>query len=167
MTVSSDGVEWQACGFRLTWLESPGAGGEPRGYYDPRAFWQLGSGNAWPKCSPYREEVLPASGRCSAHSTASLASWHPTRRAAPVPPTSETRLAEVSDKGKSSLRDSYVALTKDETRLNVFSRLRERTCRRLTSLPPHANARRSSPPMRLAKVTPRATKKMFSAAHRP
>jgi hypothetical protein len=38
MTVSSDGVEWQACGLRLTWLELPGASGVTLGHYGPSAF---------------------------------------------------------------------------------------------------------------------------------
>ena len=57
------GMAGGTCGEKRNALFSPGVRAWPRGYYDPRAFWQLGSGNAWPKCWPQDDNAAPpASG---------------------------------------------------------------------------------------------------------
>ena len=55
------GIAGGTCGEQRNALFSPGVRAKPRGYYDPRAFRQLGSGNAWPKCWPQDDNAAPPS----------------------------------------------------------------------------------------------------------
>ena len=53
------GMAGGTCGREPNAHPAPGVRAWPRGYYDPRAFWQLGSGNAWPKCWPSDDNAAP------------------------------------------------------------------------------------------------------------
>ena len=53
------GMAGGTCGERFNALFSPGVRAKPRGYYDPRAFGQLGCARAWPKCWPPDDNAAP------------------------------------------------------------------------------------------------------------
>ena len=59
-TASRDcGMAGGSCGGGRHAPATPGVRAWPRGYYDPRAAWQLGSRKAWPKCGPQDDNAAP------------------------------------------------------------------------------------------------------------
>ena len=112
-TASRDcGMAGGSCGGGRHAPATPGVRAWPRGYYDPRAAWQLGSPQGVAEVfSDLAKKSCRFAGAVQRHSPA-LKSWH--TRAGQRPRLPPRNSAWLEFRAEESVRDSNVTLAKDD-----------------------------------------------------